>query len=107
MDRIQLLDLLHDAVNQMDDAALARLVHQAQPGFALEETGELPGILCYHRSLARPETEIRAEIGVGGPYFVRTRTAGVVTYEEPCPTNTRARERFEKVVEEHYGQARS
>jgi len=63
---------------------------------------ELPGVLTYHESTIRANTWIHAECGTGGPYFVRIDTAGVITYEEPCPTPTRARERFERVVEEHY-----
>lgn len=61
-----------------------------------------PSILTAHDSTIRANTEIRAEFGSGGPFFVRVYTAGVVTHQEACNSDTRARERFERVVEEHY-----
>ena len=61
-----------------------------------------PTILTSHDSTLRASTEIRAEFGTGGPFWVRTYTAGVVTFQEACQSDTRARDRFERIVEEHY-----
>jgi hypothetical protein len=57
---------------------------------------------CFHRSTAKEATEIVAETDNRGLHFVRTYTAGQLSYEETWSTETRARERFERVVEEHY-----
>ena len=61
----------------------------------------LPGELIYHESTVRANTRITAEIGCGGPYFVRIRTADAVTFSEPAWNETRARKRFEEVVVNH------
>ncbi len=61
----------------------------------------LPGEYTHHESTIRPNTRITAEVGCHGPCFVRVRTAGAVTYEERWGTELRARERFERVVENH------
>lgn len=56
-------------------------------------------------SPVRPATVIAIESGQGDDgtysYFIRVRTADVVTYEEGWSRNVRARERFERVVENH------
>lgn len=62
---------------------------------------QLPGIHVHHESTVRPDTWITVESGSHGPLFVRVRTANVITYEERAATETRARERFERVVERH------
>lgn len=53
----------------------------------------------------RPGTHIDIEPGQNDrgtySYFVRIWTAGVVTYEEDWTSDNRARERFERVVENH------
>lgn len=60
------------------------------------------GVLVRHTSTIRPRTEITVERDDHNRLFVRTRTADVITYEDECSTETRARERFERHVEKHY-----
>lgn len=58
-------------------------------------------ILTRHASTIRENTVITAERD-RGRCFVRTRTVGVVTLEIPAQSETQARERFERAVENHY-----
>lgn len=63
--------------------------------------GEFPSF----ESPVRANTLIAIESGQSDEgtysYFVRVRTANVVTYEEGWSTVMRTRERFERVVENH------
>lgn len=68
------------------------------------------GALCQYNSTVRPDTMITVERGlvkfhtVRGLsicYFVRVRTAGQITHEEPRSSELSARERFERIVELH------
>lgn len=59
------------------------------------------GCLCWHDSTVRPKTRISVETGCHGPYHVRIRTAGVITYQETAVNETRARELFERIVTAH------
>lgn len=67
----------------------------------LMNAGRFPSFV----SPIRPETVIAIESGQNdeGTYshFVRVHTGSVVTYEEGWLRETRARERFERVVENH------
>lgn len=60
-------------------------------------------VLVRHASTIRPATVISVERDERG-YWVRSRTAGHLIYEQRCSTETRAREHFERRVEEHYEQ---
>ncbi len=61
--------------------------------------------LRQYDSTVREATTVTIESGMNADgehgYFVRIRTAGVVTYEEHWTREQRASERFERVVEEH------
>ncbi len=67
----------------------------------------ISGALVQYDSTVRPETTITVESGLLKDstlrfgYFVRVRTAGVITHEESRGTEKQARGRFERVVELH------
>ncbi len=60
------------------------------------------GLICWYDSTVRERTTISVESGAGGPYFVRVRTAGAITHEQACDSETAARIRFERAVESHF-----
>lgn len=64
-------------------------------------TTNLGDRLCWHESTVRPETRITLELGAGGPFWVRIRTAGAVTYQEHFETEGAGYGHFEEIVERH------
>jgi len=63
-------------------------------------------LFCFHESTVRPNTYIAVENAIAPAtrqreYAVVVRAAGTITYREQWSRETRARERFERVVETH------
>lgn len=73
---------------------------QADPNTPIEQRNY--GTLTSYDSTVRENTRITLESGPRGPYWVRIRTAGVITFEDNANTELRGRVMFEKTVEKHY-----